>query len=118
MSSVRLPMYRFHKHSGQAVVTLDARDFYLGPYNSAVSRAEYDRLTGEWLANGRRLPGSGGPPPGLTVNELLVAYWRYAQSYYVKGGGPRVNSSTSAWPFTTSGGSMGQRRPPSSVLLP
>lgn len=52
----RIPSYRRHKHSGQAVVTLDGRDFYLGPWRSKVSRTEYDRLIGEWLANGRRLP--------------------------------------------------------------
>jgi hypothetical protein len=27
----RIPTYRKHRASGQAVVTLDSRDFYLGP---------------------------------------------------------------------------------------
>jgi hypothetical protein len=58
---VRTPSYRLHKPSGQAVVTLKGRDFYLGRHGSPESRAEYDRLVGEWLANGRRLPGSGLP---------------------------------------------------------
>lgn len=88
MSSERVPQYRRHKPSGLAVVTLDARDFYLGPYGTAASRAEYDRLIGEWVANGRRLPGPAGPAAGLTINELLAAYWQYAQSYYVKGSEP------------------------------
>ena len=39
-----LPKYRKHKASGQAVVTLDGMDFYLGPYNSRASLREYDRL--------------------------------------------------------------------------
>ena len=30
----RLPSYRLHKASGQAVVTLNARDIYLGEHNS------------------------------------------------------------------------------------
>jgi integrase len=88
MSSVRLPKYRLHKGSGQAVVTLSGRDFYLGPYHSSTSRTEYDRLTAEWLAHGRRTPGHRGYAGDLSVNELLAAYWQYAQSYYVKGGEP------------------------------
>ncbi len=55
--SSKPPKYCKHKASGQAVVTLDGHDIYLGPYVSKASLAEYDRLTGEWMANGRRLPG-------------------------------------------------------------
>jgi len=65
---------------GQAVVTLNGRDFYLGPYRSKASKVEYDRLIGEWLANGRRLPQSA--TPDSTVAELLVAYLRFAKVYY------------------------------------
>ncbi len=45
-----LPSYRRHRPSGQAVVTLDSRDIYLGPYRSPESRAKYDRVVAEWLA--------------------------------------------------------------------
>lgn len=31
----RIPSYRLHKASGQAVVTLDGRDHYLGVHDSA-----------------------------------------------------------------------------------
>ena len=37
----RMPKYRRHKPSGQAVVTLSGRDHYLGPWKSKASRAEY-----------------------------------------------------------------------------
>ena len=47
------PQYRRHKASGRAVVTLQGKDHYLGPFGSKSSRIEYDRLLGEWLANGR-----------------------------------------------------------------
>ena len=82
--SSRTPQYRLHKPSGQAVVTLDGRDIYLGKFGSPASRAEYDPLVGEWLASGRRLPAASD----VTVNELLLAYHRHAQGYYVKNGRP------------------------------
>jgi hypothetical protein len=44
------PSYRKHKASGQAVVTLSGRDFYLGPWRSAKSKAEHARLIREWHA--------------------------------------------------------------------
>jgi hypothetical protein len=41
------------------VVTLNGQDLYLGRWNTSAGRAEYERLTGEWLAAGRRLPNNG-----------------------------------------------------------
>ncbi len=81
---MRTPSYRLHKPSGQAVVTLDGHDVYLGKHGSPESRAEYDRLIAEWLANGRRLPARCGGPSAasLSVNELALAYWKWAQAYY------------------------------------
>ena len=38
--AARIPSYRRHKPSGQAVVTLNGRDFYLGKWNTKASRAE------------------------------------------------------------------------------
>ncbi len=78
----KVPSYRLHKASGLAVVTLDGRDFYLGPHGTDASRAEYERLVGEWLTNGRRLPPSSGGPANITMNEMLAAFLRHAQTYY------------------------------------
>ena len=83
--SRRIPSYRKHKPSGQAVVTLSGRDFYLGPWQSQVSRDEYDRLIGEWLANGRHMPAVNQPLE-LTVTELIASYWSFAEDYYQKNG--------------------------------
>ena len=66
----KLPKYRRHKPSGQAVVTLSGKDFYLGSYDSAVSRVEYDRLVAEWLVSGRTLPPDPEEESGLTVDEV------------------------------------------------
>jgi integrase len=78
--SPRVPSYRHHKPSGQAVVTLSGRDIYLGKYNSAASRAEYNRLVSEWMAHGGRLPQNQASD--LTVTELVAAFWKFAQLYY------------------------------------
>jgi hypothetical protein len=74
-----IPAYRKHKATGQACVTLSGRTFYLGRYGTRESRAEYDRLTSEWLACGRRLPDA---EHGLTMNEVMLAYLRYAAGCY------------------------------------
>ncbi len=91
----KLPSYRLHKASGQAVITLNGKDMYLGVYGNTESKAEYDRIIAEWLVNHRQ--DIATPPTGiavenaahdLTVNELFSAYWPFAIGYYVKNGQP------------------------------
>jgi hypothetical protein len=82
-----LPSYRHHRPSRQAVVTLNGRDFYLGPWKSPESRAEYDRLIAEWVSNGRQLPHIVHCGE-LSVAELLVAYLNFAREYYSSEGAP------------------------------
>jgi hypothetical protein len=84
---MRTPSYRLHKPSGQAVVTLDGHDVYLGKHDTPESKAEYDRQIAEWLANGRRLPSQHGEQTSsdLSINELLLAYYRHVEGYYVDG---------------------------------
>jgi len=84
---LRTPSYRRHKPTGRAVVTLNGRDFYLGKWDTKASRQEYDRLIGDWLARGRRLPDAEEQQQ-FTVAELCAAYWRYAKGYYRKDGQP------------------------------
>jgi integrase len=79
-SKNHLPKYREHRASGQAVVTLNGRDFYLGIYGSKASRIEYDRLLGEWLASGRNPLIADD---SLTVVELCARYWKFAKGHYL-----------------------------------
>lgn len=86
--SLRTPSYRLHKPCSQAVVILDGKDLYLGRHSSPESWAEFDRMVAEWLCKGRRLPALASPSGSdLTVNEMLLAYLRHAEAYYVKATG-------------------------------
>jgi len=80
----KIPSYRLHKPSVQAVVTLNGRDFYLGAYATDVSRREYDRLIAEWLGHGRVVPCD----PAVSINEIVLGYWEHVQAYYRKNGHP------------------------------
>lgn len=82
-----VPRYCHHRPSGKAFVRLNGKQIYLGPWKSKASKLEYDRLIGEWLAEGRRLPGSASGRD-LTVVELCAKYWAFAKRYYTKNGKP------------------------------
>src|SRR5262245_57563399 len=82
-----VPSYRQHKQSGQAIITLpdgvgNRRDVLLGKFGSPQSRAEYARVIAEWEANSRRLPARQSGTPDISVNELALAFWKFAESYY------------------------------------
>lgn len=66
----RIPKYRLHKPSGQAVVTLCGRDYYLGPHGSPASHAAYRARIAEWLAAGCTVPAA----TPLTVAAVCGAY--------------------------------------------
>jgi site-specific recombinase XerD len=80
--SVRTPKYRHHKPSGQAVVTIGGKDLYLGKWNTLESRELYHRRIAEWLTNGRCVPVREPSAAETTVSDLILAYFRHAQSYY------------------------------------
>jgi integrase len=80
--SQRVPSYRRHKASGQAVVTIAGRDIYLGAYGSAASKREYRRHLSEWVAAGCPSMMVRDPVAELTVAELILRYWHHAKTYY------------------------------------
>ncbi len=89
--TLRTPSYRLHRPSGQAVVSLGGRDVYLGKHGTNESRDAYDRAVAEWLTGGRMTVRAGGnvaTPTDLSMNELILAYLRHAEVYYVKNGVP------------------------------
>ncbi len=84
--TIHVPKLR--KHSKGSVVVLDGKYVYCGPYGSAEAQQKYDRLIAEWLANGRRLPSSERGEADLTIDDLLLTYWMFVKTYYVKDGQP------------------------------
>ena len=78
---IPIPAYCYHKAKKQAYVCLSGDFLYLGEYGSPESHAAYQRVVAEWLSRGRtpRAESTGAP----SVNEVLLAYWRWAETYYV-----------------------------------
>ncbi len=100
-----VPSYRLHKPSGQARVIINGEHVYLGRYGSAESREKYARLIAEIPANGDSAavptPVSNGHP-AISINELLLAYWQFAETYYSKDGQPTKeleNMKDAIWPL-------------------
>jgi integrase len=90
IASFRQPSYRFQKSRNCAVVTIDGKDRYLGPYDSPESHEKYARLIAEWRESQRQAKGSVSPrtDPALSINDMLLAYWKFAKTYYVRDGEP------------------------------
>jgi hypothetical protein len=68
--STRTLGYQVHKPSGQADVTLDGRDCYLGKHGTQESRSAYDRIIAEWLANGPHLSPRRDSGEGINGRSL------------------------------------------------
>jgi integrase len=104
-----VPKLRHHKASGQGGVVLDGKFLYLGKHGSPETRERYDRVVAEWLANRRHVDGSESAQLAYskavgaqqeaaaqiadikiatTVEEVIAAYWGFAETYYRKEGEP------------------------------
>jgi integrase len=88
-STLRSPSLRRHKPSSLGVVTLNDKDHYFGQWPDDRKHppeeveAAYDRLIAEWLAAGRRLqPVAPEQPGGISVGELILAFWHNAEQHY------------------------------------
>ena len=81
MPKTNIPSYRLHKPTGQAIVVLGGRMFYLGKFGSKASREEYERRIAEYLANGRKLPPTQ-TKAGISCQELAVHFLEWAEEYH------------------------------------
>jgi integrase len=86
LSKNALPSLRHHKASGQGVVTLSGRDFYLGDRSAPACEERYNALVARWISNGRKaidLPRDRDDPDGgITVVELIAKYVEFAEARY------------------------------------
>src|SRR5437588_243884 len=83
----KIPSYRLHKPTGQAVVRLDGRDHYLGKHGTEASQEAYRRKVAEWLTARPPDPGADTLPVAaarnVSVNDLVLAFWtRHALIHY------------------------------------
>ena len=97
MARRRTPKYRHYRPKNLAMVVIDGHAHYLGKYDSPESRERYHRLIAD-LHAGRPpqllRPAAPDTSGDLTVNELILAYVRFADGYYVKDGQPTVEPSS------------------------
>ncbi|MFO0948103.1 MAG: hypothetical protein U1D30_19645 [Planctomycetota bacterium] len=80
--------YRHHKASGLGFVELAGKRIYLGKYGTPESMSEYQRVLAEWKATGTAERQKAEDAGDITINELMLAYLRHADTYYVKNGKP------------------------------
>ena len=85
----KVPSYCRHKASGQAYVTLDGREHYLGVYGTQESRERYARLIAEHTAGQCSVVPSSPVGSTLSINELALLYWeRHVLKVHVQNGKP------------------------------
>jgi integrase len=76
-----VPKYRKHRASGQAIVEINGKTYYLGPHNTQASHREFDRIVGEYLATGRAST-FGSRPAERTIADVFLEFIRHAKKYY------------------------------------
>jgi len=86
-----VPAYCHDKAPGRAIVRIEGRDYYLGPFGSPESHEAYERRIAEWRPSrivntaASQVRITGDPFP-LVVDEAILRYKTFAESYYVKNG--------------------------------
>lgn len=74
----KLPSYRLHKSSNQAICRILGRTYYLGEFGTKESQDKFNRLVAEYLTN----PSFGVEKSRQSVAESVVAFLKHAESYY------------------------------------
>src|SRR5262245_50241986 len=96
-----VPASSHHKPTNQAYVRLPdgpggRRSLSFGGYGSPESRAEYARVVAALVtppAGRETSPNPAAEPDqaDLTVNEILLAFWRHAEQHYRRADGSPTN---------------------------
>jgi integrase len=75
----KLPRLCKHSDGHHAIVRLNDRVVYLGRYGTKASKQAYDRVTGEWLASGRRIADT---TDDIAIVEMLAQFVTFAKAHY------------------------------------
>lgn len=90
--SYRAPKYAYHKASGQAVVRINGKLVYLGPFESKESKDRYKQAVTKWADDQDRqtaavaVVAKSAPESSTTLVELLAEYLDHTETFYVKNG--------------------------------
>ena len=79
--NVNVPKMCRHLH-GHAFIKIGGQQIWLGRYGQPHTQEMYDRLIGQWLANGRILPKAPPPEAAPQILTILAPYWRWAKERY------------------------------------
>lgn len=90
------PSYRLHKPRNCAVVTIDGRDYYLGPYGSPSSKQKYAGLIRAWEQRKEQLgvpvEAPLDPSDRPTVDEVILVYLKHVAIYYKPNNGENTEA--------------------------
>ncbi|MBY0587891.1 site-specific integrase [bacterium] len=79
------PKYRLHRPTGQALVEFNGRRYYLGKHGTPESKEAYQRFVHDWAQQqlDPAMETKTRAPLGISINRLILSYYRHAESYYV-----------------------------------
>jgi hypothetical protein len=77
----KLPSYRLHRASNNAICCISGRTYYLGEFGSQESKDKFNRLIAQYLTD----PHFGVEKSRQSVAEAVVAFLKYAAEYYQTG---------------------------------
>jgi integrase len=89
--SRRVPAYRLHKPTGQARVIIRGKHHYLGRYGTPESLEKYHRVVAQHVrtpTSSRKSDRGGDTRQSPSIDEVIYAYWRFVEGYYVRNGKP------------------------------
>src|SRR5262245_27977677 len=85
------PSYSHHKPTNTARAWVNGRWVQLGRYQSTESRDAYARLCAQIAGGAPAPPVPAADPAALSVNEVLMAFWRHAEQHYRRADGTPTN---------------------------
>lgn len=77
-----IPRYCGPHASGQAYVIIKRKRVYLGKHNTPESLQAYDRVIGEWIANGGCRPTNAAKRDSCTVQQLAARWLAWFEDYH------------------------------------